>query len=128
MKITLNRHSNREFFIYCLIGGIVTIAGLLASLFLIWLGMSVYLANFLVYFIGCVASYLLNSKFTFRKKYSKQRAVKFFISIGTAYFINVLIIYAVLYYQPNAKYIAQIVGNIFYTLLVFFINKFWVMK
>ncbi|AZS52110.1 GtrA family protein [Entomomonas moraniae] len=119
---------NSQFISYCLVGAVITVGGLLTSLLLIWLGMSIYVANLLVYLIGCVVSYVLNSKLTFKKNYSRKRALKFFISIGVAYIINVLLIYLTLFYQPGAKYIAQIIGNVFYTLLVFSMNKFWVMK
>ncbi len=119
---------NKQFISYCLVGAVITISGLLTSLFLIWLGMSIYVANLLVYVIGCIVSYMLNSRLTFRKSYTRNRALKFFMSIGIAYISNVLLICITLFYQPDAKYIAQVIGNVFYTLLVFFMSKFWVMK
>lgn len=119
---------SKQFIKYCLIGGFITLGGLIASFILIWLDISIYVANFSVYFVGCCVSYFLNSKFTFIQQYSKSRIIKFFVGIAIAYLVNVLAIYLVLLYDPNAKYLAQFIGNIFYTALGFSINKFWVMK
>ncbi|AWM81055.1 hypothetical protein DKL61_12275 [Gammaproteobacteria bacterium ESL0073] len=110
---------NKQFISYCLVGAVITISGLLTSLFLIWLGMSIYVANLLVYVIGCIVSYMLNSRLTFRKSYTRNRALKFFMSIGIAYISNVLLICITLFYQPDAKYIAQVIGNVFIHYLFF---------
>lgn len=124
----LNSQLNRQFVCYCIVGVGLTIGGLACAFILIWLGVPIYLANFLAYFVGCCISYLLNSKYTFGQQCSKKRAIKFFIGVAIAYIVNVLAIYLSLLYDPTAKYSAQLIGSIFYTVLSFLINKFWVME
>nr|WP_241622317.1 GtrA family protein [Rosenbergiella australiborealis] len=97
-------------------------------LLLTFLGLGVYTANAIGYIAGIILSFVLNSCFTFTTKMSLPRLIKFLISCGICYLINLIAIKTCLDIFVNAKYSAQIFGMVLYTGCGFILNKLWVMK
>ncbi|MBU9818323.1 hypothetical protein J1782_00220 [Rahnella sp. BCC 1045] len=54
--------------------------------------------------------------------------MKFLITCGIAYLVNLIPIKLILFSFPDYKFFAQIIGMIFYTITGFLLNRFWVMK
>lgn len=105
-----------------------SLTGLICIFLLLKIGASVYLANLAGYVLGFMVSYLLNTRITFRKKYTKSTFTKFVISQISAYLFNLITIYIFLKNYPSHVYFAQIIGIFFFTISGFLINKFWALK
>lgn len=129
MKNIIDKKTQKQLISYALIGLGNTIGGLLAIFFLLSQGVQIYLANFIVYSIGIVISYLLNSKYTFAVSSFSFRFIKFILANGLAYLINISVIYVIFKcYPAGNKYIVQTVGSASYTISGFLMTKYWVMK
>ena len=129
MKNIFDKKTQKQIISYAIIGLGNTIGGLLAIFFLLSQGVQIYLANFIVYSIGIVISYLLNSKYTFVVNYLSFRFVKFILANALAYLINITVIYIIFKYLPYSnKYIVQTIGSASYTITGFIMTKYWVMK
>ncbi|UKH25101.1 GtrA family protein [Actinobacillus pleuropneumoniae] len=112
---------------YILVGLANTLLTAITIFILMALDISLYISNVAGYVIGIIFSYYLNSKFTFNVETSHKRFIKFIITCGICYLINLVAIKLTLlvYYQ---EYLAQLVGMGLYTITGFIINKLWVMK
>lgn len=129
MKYVFDKKTQKQLISYAIIGLGNTMGGLLAIFFLLSQGVQIYLANFIVYSIGIVVSYLLNSKYTFALSCLSFRFVKFIVANALAYVINMTVIYLIFKGYPSSnKYIVQTIGSACYTISGFLMTKFWVMK
>lgn len=128
MENIQHHKTSRQLVTYGLIGILNTTVGLACIFLLMWLGVSVYWANFFGYALGLFISFALNCKFTFRQHHTKTKFIKFAIGVMIAYLINLIAVYTVLQISPDSKHIAQLTGVIFYTIFGFLLNKFWALK
>lgn len=113
---------------YILVGLANTLLTALIILVLTYLGLGIYTANAAGYVAGIILSFILNSYFTFSTKMNLPRLVKFLVTCGFCYLINLIAIKTCLHILPDAKYTAQIFGMALYTISGFILNKIWVMK
>lgn len=95
---------------------------------LMYVKLNLYTANAIGYIVGIIFSFILNSLFTFQSRPNLARLLKFLITCGIAYVINLIPIKIILFSFPDYKFFAQIMGMIFYTITGFLLNRFWVMK
>lgn len=116
----------REIIIYGLVGIANTFVGLGNVLVLTYFGFVAEMANFLGYVIGVCLSYILNSKFTFKTKNSPLKAIKFAISIGFAYCLNLLFLYMSYRVYGIDVYLAQCLAGAIYTISGFILCRYFV--
>lgn len=119
---------DKQLVIYCLVGGGNTLVTLIAIFILTWCGVSLYQANIIGYMFGILTSYLLNSKYTFSKRLSYQRMFNFLIVVIVSYLFNLLTIYSFRLISSQSLYLSQFLGILVYTLISFFLNKYWALK
>lgn len=120
----------REIFFYCLIGVINTCIGFGIIFVLVFLGVFAELANFLGYCVGTICSFFLNNRITFAQvRIDKKRGLsKFFLSMGVAYLINLIVLSVSYRFFGINIYFSQIFAGISYTLCGFLMSKFFVWK
>ncbi len=92
------------------------------------IGMNVYSSNISGYIIGIIFSFIVNVKFTFSVGFNSLKFFKFLSVCVICYIFNIISIKISLTIMPNELYIAQLIGISFYTVIGFFLNKFWSMK
>jgi len=100
----------------------------LCALFLTWLGIYIYIANFIGYILGIAISYILNSKYTFSVSLSVFQLIRFLAGVSICFLLNIAVIYMILSINNGLIYFSQICGVIVYAFTGFFINKFWALK
>jgi len=118
-----------SFSIYLFIGIINTIIGYFIIFTLMWFKFSPELSNFIGYFVSIFLSFYLNERYNFKSgvKYSKG-LIKFFISMGIAYLLNLgCVVVSIEIFKINS-YFAQILGGVVYTLTGYLLSKFFVFR
>lgn len=116
-----------QVFRYALVGFANTVLTASVILVLTFFQVGLYTANLTGYIAGIILSYFLNSLFTFSSNISVSKSIKFLMTCGICYLINLVVMNIVIYINPNL-YLIQVFGMIAYTISGFFINKYWVMK
>lgn len=112
---------------YGLIGIINTCVGYGITFYLFYIDILPELANFIGYLIGFFISYLLNKKFNFKStKKHREDLPKFLISMGSAYIINLIVLFIAFRVFEINVYASQIISGLFYILVGYFMSKFWV--
>lgn len=87
-------------------------------------GTSDLLANFLGYAVGISVSFLLNRSFTFGDRGAVGPAlIRFAISVGIAYLINVVVLLFCLRVLDAPSLVGQLAGMVAYTIAFFFLAK-----
>ncbi|MGX3098454.1 GtrA family protein [Helicobacter sp. 23-1046] len=115
--------------VYGLVGVANTCVGLGLCLLLTFLGLVPEVANLLGNIAGVINSYFLNKKFTFKSKNShKQDAWRFGVAMGIAYLANLATLSISHRICGVDVYIAQILASVVYTIVGYFISKFWAFK
>lgn len=118
-----------SFIKYLMVGMINTLVGFGIIFILMYSGLLPEIANFIGYLCGFILSFILNKYFTFKSKnYVKSEFIRFALSMGIAYLINLLIL--VISYRSLGinEYISQIIAGIFYTLVGYLLSKFYTFK
>ena len=115
---------------YGMVGVVNTIFGYSIIFGLMLVGISPILSNFTGYFFGIILSYFLNKRYTFqsKKRHVAKEMSKFFISMFTAYIVNLFILnlcYKILYINP---YISQLIAGASYVGSGYLLSKLWVFK
>lgn len=131
MMIQQNSYSaiiSKQMIRYGVIGVVNTSITLSCIFILTGLTVPLYLANIIGYLFGILISYLLNSKYTFCQQLSYLRMFNFFIVVALSYLFNLVTIHMVLSISTGAVYLSQFLGMLVYTLMSFFLNKYWVLK
>lgn len=120
----------KSFILYCLVGVINTFIGFGIVFALTFAGVLPELANFLGYCIGIVCSFFLNSKITFAKNKVKksQGLLKFALSMGVAYLLNLLVLFLNYRIFGLNVYLSQILAGGSYTLCGFLLSRFFVWR
>ncbi|MBU9837202.1 GtrA family protein [Rahnella sp. L72c] len=95
---------------------------------LMYANVNIYLANAIGYVVGIIFSFILNTLFTFNSTPNFSRLIKFLVTCGIAYLVNLVPIKCILFFFPDYTFFSQIIGMIFYTITGFLLNRFWVMK
>ena len=116
----------REIIIYGLVGIVNTFVGLGSVLALTYFGLIAEIANFLGYVIGICLSYFLNSKFTFKSKITATKALKFLISMGIAYCLNLGFLTISYRAYDIDVYLAQCLAGAIYTISGFLLCRYFV--
>lgn len=111
--------------------GLVSIVMLFLSLVTFYITFEIfdfplYITYVIVYFCAIYVSYLLNSKFTFGKKYSKNSALKYYLVYIIGLVIGLFLIYLVNQYLHQTKFFTIILIIIPRSLLTFILSKFFV--
>jgi putative flippase GtrA len=132
--------------------GVVGVANTLLTLLIIWLmtkpgNCSETISNLTGYTAGLISSYFLNKQWTFRSAGNwKSSAIRFFGVWAVCYLLQLGLLWLLDHYylenpplygffQPllkvfrvDALYYNQMVAMVFYTVVNFFINKFYTFK
>lgn len=111
-------------------GVINTVVGFGIIFLLTFLGVFPELSNFLGYLIGIIFSFFLNNTITFsqNKIDKKQGLIKFVLSMGIAYLVNLLVLFLSYRILEINVYFSQIIAGASYTLFGFLISKFFVWR
>lgn len=118
-----------SFIKYLMVGMINTLVGFGIIFLLMYRGLLPEIANFIGYLCGFILSFILNKYFTFKSKnYVKSEFIRFALSMGIAYLINLLILVISYRYFGINEYISQIIAGIFYTLSGYLLSKFYAFK
>lgn len=118
-----------SFIKYLMVGMINTLVGFGIIFLLMYGGLLPEIANFIGYLCGFILSFILNKYFTFKSKnYVKSEFIRFALSMGIAYLINLLILVISYRYFGINEYISQIIAGIFYTLSGYILSKFYAFK
>lgn len=118
-----------SFIKYLMVGMINTLVGFGIIFILMYRGLLPEIANFIGYLCGFILSFILNKYFTFKSKnYVKSEFIRFALSMGIAYLINLLILVISYRYFGINEYISQIIAGIFYTLSGYLLSKFYAFK
>ncbi|MCR5563164.1 MAG: GtrA family protein [Desulfovibrio sp.] len=120
--------ARRQFVRFCCVGVVNTVLSLAVIFSLTWAGLWVYWANATGYVIGIIASYVLNSRYSFGARMTLRRFLKFLLTCGLSYAGNILAIHSILAASPSSIYASQFIGMIVYTAIGFLLNKFYAMK
>jgi putative flippase GtrA len=110
-----------------LVGIANTLVGFSIVFSLMFFEVSAEHSNMIGYAIGAVLSFYLNSKYTFKSKFTKLLALKFFGVLAFSYCLNFLILKWLLFSQVD-PYLAQLFSAVVYTLSSFVFMKFFVFK
>jgi len=117
------------FSLYVLIGVFNSIFGYLLIFVFMYLGAIAELANFIGYFIGFFVSYYLNKKFNFKSSNEHKKDLpKFLISMGSAYVVNLVMLFVSFRIFEINVYLSQIIAGVFYILVGYLMSKFWVFR
>ncbi len=116
----------RDIIIYGLVGVVNTFVGLGSVLVLTYFGFVAEMANFLGYVIGVCLSYILNSKFTFQSKITATKALKFLISMGIAYCLNLGFLTISYRAYDIDVYLAQCLAGVIYAISGFLLCRYFV--
>ena len=94
-----------------------------------YLGIHYIVSNIAGYCIGLLNSFILNKYWTFRNKdhWLKQFA-PFLLSFLICYFIQVSVVFVGVEFMALSKKLMQLIGNVFFTIFNFLMNKFIVFK
>lgn len=112
---------------YLIVGVINTLVTLTCIFLLMKFGFGIYYSNIIGYVLGVILGFLLNTAFTFNKKISFDRTLKYCLAIGICYLLNLMVITYLLYFNLN-EYLIQLLGMVVYTITGFALNKYWVMR
>ena len=116
-----------QFIKYNLVGILNTIIGFSIIFFLMFIGISPIMSNFIAYAIASIFSYYLNSRYTFRATNHKaSQIIKFFMVVAFSYLLNLFTLQLLL--DRMNPYLAQFISAIVYTLSSFLLVKFTVFK
>lgn len=120
----------RKFFLYCLVGVLNTFIGFGIIFALTFVGILPELANFLGYCIGIVCSFFLNNKIAFARNKVKNSLglLKFALSMGVAYLLNLLVLFLSYRISGLNVYLSQVLAGGSYTLCGFLLSKFFVWR
>lgn len=120
---------NNTFLKYGLIGIFNTLVGYGLTFYLFYVGIVPEIANFLGYFIGFFVSYFLNRKFNFKSNNEHKKDLpKFIASMGSAYVVNLVMLFLCYRIFEINVYLSQIVAGVFYILVGYLMSKFWVFR
>lgn len=93
------------------------------------MGLSLYIANPISYFIPTISSFFLNKKWTFKSEGQvKKEGVLFFTVIGVVWLIQYGLLFLMVEKYKIADEIAQIIGMVVFTGMNFLGQKFITFK
>jgi len=116
-----------EFVKYNLVGVANTLVGFSIVFSLMFFGLHAIESNMIGYAIGAVLSFYLNSKYTFKSKFTKALALKFFGVLLVSYFLNFLVLKWLLSTEVD-PYMAQLFSAVVYTFSSFVFMKVFVFR
>lgn len=116
-----------QFIKYLVIGGLNTLGAGAIIFALQAAGVHPIIANLTGYAISIGASFILNSRITFRVDSDRAAAIRFLVVMGVSYLANLGTMLAVLR-LTHAPYLAQASGIPVYTIVGFVGNKYWALK
>jgi putative flippase GtrA len=100
------------------------------GLFVIWglmlFGIDPYLANIAGYAAGLTLSFFLNRSWTFRGNSDRWPVVKYLLAFAAAYAANLAILALGISIAPNAAYFIQFAAISGYSILFFFLCRYYV--
>lgn len=126
MKLTIFFHS--KFFRFCIVGGANTLFTALIIFIMIHLDYGTYFSNAAGFSGGMLLSFIMNSIFTFKERIAIKRFIKFLITCGLCYLLNLSVLFFVKFLYPNVIFANQILGMLVYTGSNFYISKKWAYK
>lgn len=118
----------KQFLLYGIIGIFNTLIGTGTILLATYLGLMPEWANFLGYCLGIFCSYYLNSRYTFKSHSTSWGLVKFYVAMGSAYIVNLIVLILCFRIFLWNVYISQFLACGSYTLCGFFLSKGFVFK
>lgn len=93
------------------------------------LGMSPEFSNAVGYTVGLILSYILNRYYTFNSRQSRRGEIIRFLSIfAFAYAVNFVVLLIMIYKLNMHEIASQIIAGLFYTVMSYLMNKFYVFK
>ncbi|MBD5165202.1 GtrA family protein [Helicobacter sp.] len=118
----------KQLLLYGIIGILNTFVGMGVILLATYLGLMPEWANFLGYFLGIFCSYYLNSRYTFKSHSTSWGLVKFYIAMGSAYIVNLIVLILCFRILLWNVYVSQFLACGSYTLCGFLLSKGFVFK
>lgn len=118
----------KQLLLYGIIGILNTFVGMGIVLLATYLGLMPEWANFLGYFLGIFCSYCLNSRYTFKSRSTAQGLVKFYIAMGSAYIVNLIVLVLCFRILLWNVYASQFLACGSYTLCGFLLSRGFVFK
>lgn len=112
---------------YLLSGVVNTIFGFALIVFLVWLGVSVYLSNILGYITGLILSFCTSKKWVFHAR-GRQTAqfIKYLVAFVTSVALNLCVLQFSLQILILSPYAGQFFGACAYTASMYVLARFWV--
>jgi len=95
---------------------------------LVYLNIQYALANLCGYALAMINSYLLNSKYVFKQKQTKQNISKFILVNIVMYGISTLLLFIFIDILYMNDYLAQGMSIVICTAINFLFTKFWTFK
>lgn len=118
----------KQLLLYGIVGILNTFVGMGVIFVATYCGIIAELSNLLGYILGILCSYYLNSRYTFRLKSTTKGLVKFFIAMGIAYIVNLIVLVLCFRVFLWNVYVSQFLACASYTLCGFFLSKGFVFK
>jgi len=112
---------------YALIGLINTVLGFIVIFIFMLLGFSPIISNFAGYTAGLFLGFFLSKNFVFVSNgHFIAEGFRFFIAFIISFLFNLFVLYLCLTYFSLWEGIAQVVAAISYSLLMYFLSRFFV--
>lgn len=111
---------------YGLIGVVNTVLTLFVISALTLLDVNPYFSNAVGFLVGLLNSFLLNSRYTFKKKASTSAAMRFSGAFILSYLINLGVLYFLISSFNIPSLLSQFVAMIAYNIAFFILMKAWV--
>ena len=116
---------------FMLVGVSNTIVSYIFYLIVFFLSQNYIAGNFVGFIASTLNAYLLNSKYVFaqrEKKLDYKQLAKSFVSYGSTFLINTMLLYVLVNYLKIPAVIAPVVNAGLIFAFNFLLNKFWVYR
>ncbi len=127
----LKKITETQLFGFMLVGVSNTLVSYIFYLIVIFLSKNYIAGNFVGFIASTLNAYLLNSKYVFKQRENvldyKQLA-KSFVSYGSTFLINTVLLYGLVNYLKIPVVIAPVVNAGLIFAFNFLLNKFWVYR
>lgn len=110
------------------IGALNTLVGASVTSLLAWAGVNPLLATTVGYALGLCVSYVLNSRYTFSQRRSKQNVARFMVCFAISFLANLGTVYLATYVFHVPHVIASLTGMPVYTVVFYLLCDRWVFR
>lgn len=123
--MTLDHHRAIIFIIVGALNSLVGLSVIYSAMY--FFGLNYILSNILGYIIGIITSFFINKKITFRDgSPDSQVFIRYIIAVFLGYLANLILIISTASFL--GLYVAQFFGVLAYSVLVFFLCRFFVFR